>query len=76
MKIQAQAGGLLTTQLGDYSKFYKKIDYEDFKQWLNNNYQNVLQEAIAIISCGILIFYLHQILLTSSSSWRRTKGHG
>jgi hypothetical protein len=26
MKIQAQSGGLLTSQLGDYSEFYKKID--------------------------------------------------
>jgi len=24
MKIQAQSGGLLTSQLGDYSEFYKK----------------------------------------------------
>jgi hypothetical protein len=40
MKIQAQAGGLLTSQMGgDYSEFYKKIDHEDFKQWLKNNYQ-------------------------------------
>ena len=38
MKIQAQAGGLLTSQLGDYSEFYKNIDHEDFKQWLKNNY--------------------------------------
>jgi intergrase/recombinase len=38
MKIQAQSGGLLTSQLGDYSEFYKKIDDEDFKQWLKNNY--------------------------------------
>ena len=76
MKIQAQASGLLTSQLGDYSEFYKKIDHEDFRQWLNNNYQEVLQEAIAIISCGILTFSLEPILSTNSSNWRHTKGLG
>ena len=39
MKIQAQSSGLLTSQLGDYSEFYKKIDDDDFKLWLTNNYQ-------------------------------------
>ena len=39
MKIQAQSSGLLTSQLGDYSEFYKKIDEDDFKVWLTNNYQ-------------------------------------
>lgn len=38
MKTQAQTGGLLTRQLGDYSEFYKKIDHEDLKQWLKNYY--------------------------------------
>ena len=39
MKIQAQSSGLLTSRLGDYSEFYKKIDEDDFKLWLTNNYQ-------------------------------------
>ena len=39
MKIQAQSGGLLTSQFGDYSDFYRKIDHEEFKDWLKNNYQ-------------------------------------
>lgn len=39
MKIQAQSGGLLTSQFGDYSDFYRKIDHEDFNNWLKNNYQ-------------------------------------
>jgi intergrase/recombinase len=53
MKIQAQAGGLLTSQLGDYSEFYKKIDYEDFKQWLKNNYQ----ERTARSYCNYFLRY-------------------
>jgi intergrase/recombinase len=53
MKIQAQAGGLLTSQLGDYSEFYKKIDHEDFKQWLKNNYQ----ERTARSYCNYFLRY-------------------
>jgi hypothetical protein len=54
MKIQAQAGGLLTLQLGgDYSEFYKKIDHEDFKQWLKNNYQ----ERTARSYCNYFLRY-------------------
>jgi intergrase/recombinase len=54
MKIQAQAGGLLTSQLsGDYSEFYKKIDHEDFKQWLKNNYH----ERTARSYCNYFLRY-------------------
>lgn len=53
MKIQAQSSGLLTSQLGDYSEFYKKIDEEDFKQWLNNNYQ----ERTARSYCNYFLRY-------------------
>ena len=53
MKIQAQASGLLTSQLGDYSDFYKKIDQEDFKQWLKNNYQ----ERTARSYCNYFLRY-------------------
>ena len=53
MKIQAQASGLLTSQLGDYSEFYKKIDHEDFKQWLKNNYQ----ERTARSYCNYFLRY-------------------
>jgi intergrase/recombinase len=38
MKVQAQASGLLTGQMGNYSDFYKRIDQEDFRKWLENNY--------------------------------------
>jgi intergrase/recombinase len=53
MKIQAQSSGLLTSQLGEYSEFYKKIDEEDFKQWLNNNYQ----ERTARSYCNYFLRY-------------------
>ena len=53
MKIQAQAGGLLTSQLDDYSEFYKRIDHEDFKQWLNNNYH----ERTARSYCNYFLRY-------------------
>jgi hypothetical protein len=53
MKIQAQAGGLLTSQLSDYSEFYKKIDHEDFKQWLKNNYH----ERTARSYCNYFLLY-------------------
>jgi hypothetical protein len=54
MKIQAQASGPLTSQLsGDYSEFYKKIDHEDFRQWLNNNYQ----ERTARSYCNYFLRY-------------------
>ena len=76
MKIQAQASGLLTSQLGDYSEFYKKIDHEDFKQWLKNNYQ----ERTARSYCNYFLRYsdvsLDPILPTNSSNWRHTKGLG
>ena len=53
MKIQAQASGLLTSQLGDYSEFYKKMDHEDFEQWLKNNYQ----ERTARSYCNYFLRY-------------------
>ena len=54
MKIRAQAIGLLTSQLGgDYSEFYKKIDHEDFRQWLKNNYQ----ERTARSYCNYFLRY-------------------
>jgi intergrase/recombinase len=53
MKTLAQAGGLLTSHLGDYSEFYKKMDHEDFKQWLNNNYQ----ERTARSYCNYFLRY-------------------
>ncbi len=53
MKIQAQAGGLLTSQLGDYSEFYKNIDHEDFEKWLKNNYQ----ERTARSYCNYFLRY-------------------
>jgi intergrase/recombinase len=53
MKVQAQAGGLLTSQLGDYSEFYKHIDHEDFKQWLKDNYQ----ERTARSYCNYFLRY-------------------
>ena len=37
MKVQAQSGGLLTSQSGYYD-FYKKVDTNDFLKWLKDNY--------------------------------------
>ncbi|MGD9674205.1 MAG: integrase [Candidatus Nitrosocosmicus sp.] len=37
MKIQAQSSGLLTVQSGYYD-FYKKVNSEDFLNWLQENY--------------------------------------
>lgn len=53
MKTQTQASGMLTAQLGDYSEFYKKIDYEDLRQWLKNNYH----ERTARSYCNYLLRY-------------------
>jgi hypothetical protein len=39
LKVQTQATGILTAQLGDKFDFWKQIDYQDLHNWLLGKYQ-------------------------------------